>query len=249
MTVEKLFLAIFLTVSLSWMPGDASAETASKAEIKRIVVQEAMRSQSVAPALALAVAEVESDFRADAESHAGARGVMQLMPKTAKGEFGVEADELWEPRLNIQLGIAFLDELLDRYDGRLSLALSHYNGGSAVRRGGVARVIPATRGYVRRVLKLYRHNRSDASVVRLVRSEGAANPALKLQLASRVHLEDEPGVDADWKRYLDVASAALKGADNQAHGRDGVVDSSAALARLIEATKRRFRNYLTRSAG
>ena len=100
---------------------------------------------TVPPSLALAVAKVESDFRARALSSAGARGVMQIMPATAKGEFGVSADELWDARLNVQLGIDFLARLIKRYDGRWDLALSHYNGGRVMGSGRRATPLPATR--------------------------------------------------------------------------------------------------------
>ena len=128
-----------------------SASAHSRAEIQRMVIEEAWNSR-VPPSLALAVAKIESDFRAEAESHAGARGVMQIMPATGRGEFGVRPDELWKARLNIQLGIDFLEQLIDRYDGRWDLALSHYNGGSVSGRGNNARPLAATRKYVAAVL-------------------------------------------------------------------------------------------------
>lgn len=249
-----VILALF-TLALP-VAGHASTGTstgiAGTDEVRRIVIQEAMRSRSVSPALALAVAEVESDFRADAESHAGARGVMQLMPRTAAGEFGVDAADLWEPRLNVQLGIAFLDDLLDRYRGRVDLALSHYNGGSAVRKSGRDKVIPATRAYVNRVLRIYRYNRSNESVRRLVRDEGRSNPSLKVEYASQIA---RPGAKAsgDWRHYLDLASAALGEADQKAGSdreyRSGTPSSAEALIRLIEATKRKFREHLGARAG
>ena len=108
-------------------------------------------------ALALAVAHAESGFDARARSHKGARGVMQIMPATARGEYGVHPDTLWNPRVNIRLGLHFLGRLIERYDGRIDLALSYYNGGSAVGRPGRARVIPATRSYVRKVQRLRSH--------------------------------------------------------------------------------------------
>ncbi len=107
----------------------SSADAATRAEVKRMIVEEAERTV-VPPALALAVAKVESDFQYKVESHKGARGVMQIMPATAKGEFGVHADELWDARLNVQLGIDFLAQLYEMYGGKWELALSHYNGGT-----------------------------------------------------------------------------------------------------------------------
>jgi soluble lytic murein transglycosylase-like protein len=73
--------------------------------------------------LALAVAKVESNFDDNALSSAGARGVMQIMPKTARDEFGVQKDELWDAALNIQIGIDYLELLYDRY-GKWELALA-----------------------------------------------------------------------------------------------------------------------------
>tara|TARA_B100000315_G_scaffold260857_1_gene326436 strand:- start:8524 stop:9525 length:1002 start_codon:yes stop_codon:yes gene_type:complete len=122
----------------------------SRAEIKKIVVEEAQNS-SVPPALALAVAKVESDFNPTALSTAGARGVMQLMPKTAKDEFGVDKDELWQARLNIQLGIDYLAKLRRQYGGNWELALSHYNGGTLKGKGSNAEPHEFTKSYVRLV--------------------------------------------------------------------------------------------------
>lgn len=125
----------------------------SQSLIKRMVVHEA-RDLGVDPSLALALAHAESSFDPKALSHKGARGVMQIMPATARGEYGIEPDMLWDPRTNIRLGLHFLNRLIRRYEGRTDLALSYYNGGSRVGRLPHARVIPATRRYVSRVQKL-----------------------------------------------------------------------------------------------
>lgn len=138
---------------------------ATKAEIQLLVVREA-GDIGVPASLALAVAHAESSFDPSALSHKGARGVMQIMPATAKGEYGIEPNALWDPKLNVRLGLHFLQRLIDRYEGRVDLALSYYNGGSAVGRLPNARVIPATRHYVARVLQLRRHYRG-----RLLRGE------------------------------------------------------------------------------
>jgi len=98
-------------------------EASTRSETRRLVVEEAMNSH-VPPSLAMAVAKVESDFQPKALSSAGARGVMQIMPATAMGEYGVGAEELWDARLNVQLGIDFLESLIARYEGRWDLALS-----------------------------------------------------------------------------------------------------------------------------
>jgi soluble lytic murein transglycosylase-like protein len=126
---------------------------APRAQVKAMVVREAI-DLGVPASLALAVAHAESNFNPAAESHKGARGVMQIMPATARGEYAIHADQLWDPRINIRLGLHFLRRLIDRYGGRVDWALSYYNGGSAVGPPSRARVIPATRAYVRKVERL-----------------------------------------------------------------------------------------------
>ncbi len=131
-----------------------------RSEIKNMVVQEAVRMR-VPISLALAVAHAESNFDPRAVSRRGARGVMQIMPATARGEYGIKPGLLWNPRVNVRLGLHFLKRLLDRYRGRVDLALSYYNGGSKVGDLPNARVIPATRAYVFRVQRLRRRYRAD----------------------------------------------------------------------------------------
>jgi hypothetical protein len=146
-------LVTTLAVALSIGTANARTEPASSRDnIKKIVVQEALVS-NVPPSLALAVAKVESDFQAQVESSKGARGVMQIMPATGTSEWGVNPDELWDPRLNVRLGIDFLERLIERYDGNWEFALSYYNGGSKVGKPGQARVLPWTRKYVDNVLR------------------------------------------------------------------------------------------------
>ena len=134
----------------------------SRAQIKQIVISEATNS-SVPPSLALAVAKIESDFNSRALSTAGARGVMQIMPKTAKSVFGVRKDELWNARLNIQMGIDYLAQLYRQYGNRWDLALSHYNGGTLRGKGRNAVPHSYTRKYVSMVLNWQkRYNEQSA---------------------------------------------------------------------------------------
>lgn len=88
----------------------------------------ATRNTRVPPALALAVATVESRFRPDAESPKGARGIMQIMPTTASDAFAVQPESLWDVRTNVTVGVRYLDQLLARY-GAIRPALAHYVGG------------------------------------------------------------------------------------------------------------------------
>ncbi|SCA58269.1 Lytic transglycosylase, catalytic (modular protein) [Candidatus Terasakiella magnetica] len=137
----------------------ANVEAATRFEIKQMVIEEAAQSE-VPIALALAVAKVESDFNAKALSSAGARGVMQIMPKTAHEEFGVKAQRLWNPEINIRLGVEFLEQLHEQYDGRWELALSHYNGGTV--KGNKPHKY--TRKYIHKVQKWQRVYQEQASL-------------------------------------------------------------------------------------
>ncbi|MGZ9811331.1 lytic transglycosylase domain-containing protein [Pseudoroseicyclus sp. H15] len=112
----------------------------------------------VSPALVLAVIAVESAGNAGAESHAGAAGLMQLMPDTAT-RFGV-ADRL-DAIQSIKGGTAYLDWLLRHFQGDAVLALAGYNAGEgSVRDNGGVPPYAETRAYVPKVLAAWRAARS-----------------------------------------------------------------------------------------
>lgn len=81
---------------------------------------------SIDRALLAAVAKIESNFNPFAISPRGACGFLQLMPKTAK-RFGVKS--VFDVEQNVEGGAAYLRWLLDRFDGRIDLALAGYNAG------------------------------------------------------------------------------------------------------------------------
>ncbi|WP_101067433.1 lytic transglycosylase domain-containing protein [Roseovarius salinarum] len=108
----------------------------------------------VSPALALAVIAVESGGDPAARSEKGALGLMQLMPDTAD-RFGVT--DRRAPADSIAGGVAYLDWLIDEFDGDAILALAGYNAGeSAVRAHGGVPPFAETRDYVPKVLAAYR---------------------------------------------------------------------------------------------
>jgi hypothetical protein len=92
------------------------------------------REQEVDPGLVQALIREESFFRPDVRSPAKAYGLMQLLHGTARqvadgSGLKVKARDLYDPKVNIRLGLTYLKTLLDRYDGRLYLALAAYNAG------------------------------------------------------------------------------------------------------------------------
>ncbi len=104
----------------------------------------------VSPALVAAIISVESAGRADAVSHAGAQGLMQLMPATA-ARFGVE--DWRETSENIRGGIAYLDWLAGEFDLDPVMMLAGYNAGEgAVRKHQGVPPYAETRAYVPKVL-------------------------------------------------------------------------------------------------
>ena len=108
-------------------------------------VQELSVRFDLSPALIEALVWQESRWRADAVSHAGARGLAQLMPGTA-AYLGVDPDD---PFANLEGGARYLREQLDLFDGDLEKALAAYNAGPGrvIRAGGVPR-IRETQNYV-----------------------------------------------------------------------------------------------------
>jgi soluble lytic murein transglycosylase len=98
----------------------------------------------VSRALALAISRRESEFDTNARSPAGAQGLMQLMPGTAKDtakKLGLEYQEGWltsDPAYNVTLGSAFLRQLADEFGPSIALIASGYNAGSRRPREWVA---------------------------------------------------------------------------------------------------------------
>ena len=117
-------------------------------------IDEAARTAEIDSQLLRAVIVVESAFDERAVSSRGARGLMQLMPVTAR-RYG--ARDAFNPGQNIRAGARYLRDLIDRYDNDLELVLAAYNAGEeAVERYG--RAIPPfdeTRAYIPRVLGVY----------------------------------------------------------------------------------------------
>lgn len=139
-------------------PTEPGCEVVIRTEPPRVPWREAVHRTAprygLDPLLVRAVIQVESGENPRAVSPKGAVGLMQLMPATAR-ELGVL--DPYHPRDNVQGGTAYLARLVERYGGRLDLALAAYNAGpAAVDRYGGVPPYPETRRFVDRVLALYR---------------------------------------------------------------------------------------------
>jgi soluble lytic murein transglycosylase-like protein len=100
---------------------------AERTELIKIIRYEAQRV-GIDPQIIFALIEVESNFRADAVSHAGAIGLMQVMPFWTDVLSRGSSRELFEPRVNIRYGCLILRHYLDIEKGNLDRALGRYNG-------------------------------------------------------------------------------------------------------------------------
>ena len=117
-------------------------------------ITEASRLHGVNENLIKSVITAESCFKVRARSHKGARGLMQLMPATAR-RFGVKNS--YSSHQNIRAGAEYLRWLLDRYKGNVHFALAGYNAGEGkVDRYGGIPPYKETREYVRRVMGVYK---------------------------------------------------------------------------------------------
>jgi soluble lytic murein transglycosylase len=171
---------------LSWPPA-----------YREIVSESFPADAAIEPALVWAIMREESGYRPAVTSSAGARGLLQIMPETGArlaertGFEGFDPDALYTPRVNIKLGVAYLDELGRRFPDRLSAAIGSYNAGpSAVsswlegakaKREDDAWVedIPysQTRAYVKRVLRslhVYRSVYDERTLLEKPRPASAA---------------------------------------------------------------------------
>lgn len=125
-------------------------------------LEAAARSESVEPALVIAVAAAESAFNTEAVSRKGALGLMQVMPATAE-RYGVSGRSegrhaVLAPQVNAQVGSRYLADLLRMFDGDKELALAAYNAGegAVLKYGRRIPPYPETQQYVDRVMRFYR---------------------------------------------------------------------------------------------
>jgi peptidoglycan lytic transglycosylase len=164
--------AIGLAIALAIAPwADQAVQEVTLPLRHEDIIRQQASEKDLDPALIAGVIYAESHFR-DQTSHAGAKGLMQLMPETAdyiaekSGGTAFVQGDLATPQVNIAYGSWYLRYLLDKYDGREALALAAYNAGQGNVDEWLAEVgargerfraadhipFPETRDYVKKVL-------------------------------------------------------------------------------------------------
>lgn len=129
-----------------------STSGASKAQILSMV-SKVSEKYGVDDKLVKALIKQESGFNPDATSKAGAMGLMQLMPATAK-HLGVK--DAYNPLQNVEGGVKYLKSMLDKYNGNIILALAAYNAGpGAVDKYSGVPPYQETQNYVKNILANY----------------------------------------------------------------------------------------------
>ena len=153
-------------VHASNVPNDARyrplfGEETSKSTIEKHI-HRAARKYSVDPLLVKAVIQAESNFDHLAVSSKGAKGLMQLMPETIQD---MQVRDPFDPADNIRGGTRYLRQMLNAFQGDVSLALAAYNAGpEIVRKLGRVPSYPETQGYVRNVLDTYQKLQNNPSL-------------------------------------------------------------------------------------
>ena len=154
-------LAVSDTAGTGAPPPTAPMAGLEKSRHNPLIAQSALAA-GLPHALVAAVISVESGFNEKAVSHKGAKGLMQLMPGTAK-RYGVT--DVFDPAQNIKGGTAYLKDLMLLFNNDISLTLAAYNAGeqAVAKYGRKIPPYPETRKYVQLVLARYQPGKAPAS--------------------------------------------------------------------------------------
>jgi soluble lytic murein transglycosylase-like protein len=172
-------------------PSSAGGTRPSRVQV-HAMIDEVAKQYGVERALVRAVVAAESNFNAQAVSHAGAVGLMQVMPATA-GDYGVTSTAaLFDPKTNLKTGTRHLKRLLDKYQNDYGRAIMAYNAGEGVvDRTNSNVTYRETLDYTEAVINHYQRNGGAAPTrgtltkvrsLRGVRNHGKARRLLKKYL-------------------------------------------------------------------
>jgi len=151
----------------------ARSAAVSREELYAPLIEEAAGRYKVSPDLVKAMIRIESNFNPEAVSNKGCKGLMQLLPDTAK-RFGVK--DIFDPTQNLEGGVKYVRFLLDYFKNDLSLALAGYNAGeNAVTRYKGIPPYRETKDYVKKVTALYQPPADELAVEDLTEAERPIN--------------------------------------------------------------------------
>lgn len=121
------------------------------------------------PHLVFAIIKTESNFNPNAMSSSGARGLMQIMPVVWQKYCNPDwpEDSIYDPEFNILVGVKYFRSLLDRYHGRIDLALEAYNAGLSNVKPGKEPKYVETRNYLQKTVSYWQELRNQLLVARL----------------------------------------------------------------------------------
>jgi len=121
----------------------------NKNGIKNLIISKA-RNNQIDPNLLMAIAKVESDFNPNAISSAGAIGLMQVKPETAK-RFGIDKNSLYDPALNLEASIRYIKFLTRRFHKKSLVIASYYGGENSIKKNRIVK--PKAINYLKSVIK------------------------------------------------------------------------------------------------
>jgi soluble lytic murein transglycosylase-like protein len=159
----------------------AAASAADLRELYKPIIKKAAERHRIDRELVHLIIRAESNYDAFAISSAGAMGLMQLMPATAR-QYGV--NNVFDPAQNIEGGVRYLRDLVRLYNGQTQRVLAAYNAGQeAVRKYNGIPPYPETKNYIAGIMKTYKKPTVTAK-----------NPVFKVIDANgKVHLVNDPG--------------------------------------------------------
>lgn len=159
--MKRIFILLAMTATSPALAKPISPLKAVRMEYIQTYVEEAAARESLEPTLLSAIIRVESNFNHKAVSRVGAKGLMQIMPFTAKGLGKVKALDTTNPRANILAGAHYLRGLINQFSGDLRLAVAAYNAGpNAVLKHKGIPPYNETQNYVVKVMKEWERLRS-----------------------------------------------------------------------------------------
>ncbi len=172
------------------------------------LIRHTARSNGLSSSLIRAIIEVESAYDPKAVSKAGAIGLMQIMPQTARS-LGVNP---WKASENIEGGTRYLKKLMKRYNNNLRLSLAAYNAGvgNVERYGGIP-PFQETKAYVKKVLKRYtKYSKRDRVTYKTV----SFVPPKRKKRDIEINLSSYPTLSSDRNEEIKRGNIATKKTGN-----------------------------------